>query len=156
MVCSSTCLLSVGLLISMIYFYNATYQSPVVKMYRQRLGAELASRYDKIAEERKNISTRGYLLGLLLSGLAIYYNQVISVDKMDISQLVCLVIVISFFTNYFYYMLSPKSDWMLNHIKTNEQNKIWLEMYRTMQFNYHMGFVIGIIAVGVFAFSFRC
>jgi uncharacterized membrane protein YkgB len=53
-------------------------------------------------------------------------------------------------------MLSPKTDWMLNHIKTNEQNKIWLEMYKTMQFNYHMGFVIGIIAVGVFAFSFRC
>jgi uncharacterized membrane protein YkgB len=45
---------------------------------------------------------------------------------------------------------------MLNHIKTNEKNKIWLEMYRTMQFNYHMGFVVGIIAVGVFAFSFRC
>lgn len=156
MVCSVTCLLSLGLIVSMIYFYNATYRSPVVKNYRSRLGKELASKYDKIVEERKNISRMGYLIGLVLSALVIYYNQTISENKMDSTSLVCLVLVVSFFTNYFYYILSPKSDWMLNHIKNSEESKLWLEMYRTMQYNYHLGMVFGIVAIGVFAFAFRC
>jgi hypothetical protein len=29
-------------------------------------------------------------------------------------------------------------------------------MYREMQYNYHMGLVLGIIAVGILGFAFRC
>jgi hypothetical protein len=53
-------------------------------------------------------------------------------------------------------MLSPKSDWMLNYMSNPQEVKAWLLMYREMQFNYHMGLVLGIIAVGIFAFAFRC
>jgi hypothetical protein len=53
-------------------------------------------------------------------------------------------------------MLSPKSDWMLNHVNSPEQTKAWLQMYRAMSYNYHMGLALGILAVGVFAFAFRC
>jgi hypothetical protein len=70
--------------------------------------------------------------------------------------MVCLVIAVSFTTNYFYYMLSPKSKWMLNEIKTEEQTKAWLVMYRHMQVYYHTSFVLGIIGTGLFAYSFRC
>jgi hypothetical protein len=66
-----------------------------------------------------------------------------------------MVVAISFVTNYFYYVLSPKSDWMLNHIKTPEQTKAWLGMYRGMQVYYHTGLVLGLFAVGTFAFAFR-
>jgi hypothetical protein len=45
---------------------------------------------------------------------------------------------------------------MLEHINSPEQTKAWLTMYREMQYNYHFGMVIGIIAVGVLAFGFRC
>ena len=45
---------------------------------------------------------------------------------------------------------------MLNHIKDPEQVKAWLQMYREMSFNYHSGLVLGIIAVGILAFAFRC
>jgi hypothetical protein len=45
---------------------------------------------------------------------------------------------------------------MLDHINSPEQTKAWLAMYREMQYNYHLGFVIGVIAVGVLAFAFRC
>jgi ABC-type multidrug transport system fused ATPase/permease subunit len=62
----------------------------------------------------------------------------------------------AFLTNYFHYILSPKSDWMLNHMNNQEEVKSWLLMYREMQYNYHMGLVLGIIAVGILAFAFRC
>jgi hypothetical protein len=45
---------------------------------------------------------------------------------------------------------------MLNHLNSPEENKAWLEMYCEMKYNYHLGFVFGIIAVGMLAFAFRC
>jgi hypothetical protein len=45
---------------------------------------------------------------------------------------------------------------MLNHINNGEQAKLWLQMYKTMALYYHTGLVLGIIAVGILAFAFRC
>jgi hypothetical protein len=70
--------------------------------------------------------------------------------------LVCTVMATCFLTNYFYYMLHPKSDWMLNHMGNQEEVKAWLQMYREMQYNYHAGLALGIVGVGVLAFAFRC
>jgi hypothetical protein len=71
-------------------------------------------------------------------------------------SLVCTVMATCFLTNYFYYVLSPKSDWMLNHMKKQEEVNAWLQMYKSMQYNYHMGMALGIIAVAIFASAFRC
>ena len=49
------------------------------------------------------------------------------------------------FIHYMYYTLSPKSDYMLNHLTTSKQNKAWLEMYKHMKFKYHSGFLFGIL-----------
>ena len=150
MPCSITCAISFIFLIGMIYFYNATEKSEIVKQYKDTLTPDLRERYEKITAERKWISYQGYALGLLLS-FVILYNR----GKMNTTSLVCTVMATCFLTNYFYYMLSPKSDWMLNHLN-EDQAKTWLLMYRSMSYNYHLGIVLGIIAVGIFAFAFRC
>ena len=151
MVCCTSCAISCIFLIGMIYFYNATDKSEIVKQYKDTLSPDLQERYEKITAERRKISYQGYALGLLLS-FVILYNR----GKMNTISLVCTVIATSFLTNYFYYMLSPKSDWMLNHITNQDQIHAWLLMYRAMSYNYHLGIVFGIIAVGMFAFAFRC
>ena len=102
------------------------------------------------------ISYQGYILGLVLSLFVIFYNYYFKGTKLNNTSLICTVIAVSFITNYFYYMLSPKSDWMLNHMNSQDQVKGWLLMYREMQFNYHAGLALGIIAVGIMAFAFRC
>jgi uncharacterized membrane protein YkgB len=140
----------------MIYFYNATSKSEVVKQYKTRLPKDLQIRYENISRERMMISYYGYGLGVLLSLVIIFYNIKMKGKLLSNASLVCIVLSVSFFTNYFYYMLSPKTDWMLNHVKNPEETKAWLQMYREMQFNYHLGLVLGIIGVGVFAFAFRC
>lgn len=154
--CSISCTISSIFLIGMIYFYNMTDKDEIVKKYKSSLPTELQKRYDKIKMERMNISYQGYILGVALSLLIIFYNLNIKGSKMNTISLVCTVIATSFLTNYFYYMLHPKSDWMLNHLKDEQQVKAWLIMYKKMQHNYHMGLVLGIIAVGMFAFAFRC
>ena len=156
MACSVSCSISLIFIIGMIYFYNATSKSEVVKQYKSKLPKDLQVRYDKITSERTMISYYGYGLGFLLSLAIIFYNIKMKGKLLSNASLVCIVLSVSFFTNYFYYMLSPKTDWMLNHVKTPEETKAWLQMYREMQFNYHLGLVLGILGVGVFAFAFRC
>jgi hypothetical protein len=156
MVCTISCTISAVFVIGMIYFYNMTDKSIIVKQYKEKLPSDLQERYMKITEERKKISYHGYILGLIFSMFIIYYNIKIKETEMNSSALVCTVMATCFLTNYFYYMLASKSDWILNHTNNQEQVKAWLIMYREMSYNYHMGIVLGIIAVGIFAFAFRC
>jgi hypothetical protein len=156
MACLLSCAISAIFIIGMIYFYNMTNKSKIVQAYKEKMPPDLQKLYQKISEERMRISYQGYILGFVLSLLVIFYNYKIKGFKMGNTSLVCTVIAVSFLTNYFYYMLSPKSDWMLNHMNSQDQVKGWLLMYREMQFNYHAGLALGIIAVGVMAFAFRC
>ena len=147
MACAISCMISAVFIIGMIYFYNRTDKSE----YKGKMSPDLQDRYDKIARERMLISVQGYAAGVILSLLIIFYKGI----KNPFS-LVCTVMATCFLTNYFYYMLRPKSDWMLNHVGSQEEVQAWLQMYREMQLNYHTGLALGIIAVGVFAFAFRC
>jgi uncharacterized protein YacL len=142
-------------IIGKIYFYYATTNDKVIKHYVDKLPNNLKTLYNKIVQERLYISLCGYGLGIIISLFIIYYNLKFKREKNNSLYLVCIVITTTFIINYFYYILSPKSDWMLNHINNQQQSKIWLQMYRKMQIYYHLGFVFGIIAVGVFAFAFR-
>jgi hypothetical protein len=99
------------------------------------------------------ISYEGYGLGFLFSLVIIYYH---SKAKMCTTALVCIVIATSSITNYFYYMLHKKSDWMLYHLHEKRDVENWLTMYRTMSYNYHAGLALGIVGVTLFAFAFRC
>ena len=152
MVCSISCSIATVFIIGMIYFYNATSKNATVIQYRSKLNAQQREAYDRIAKERLNISIQGYGLGFFLSMLIIYFYK----KQLKSTSLVCLVLATSFLTNYFYYMLSPKSDWMLNHVESKGQTQVWLQMYRTMQYYYHFGLVLGIAGVGIIAYAFRC
>lgn len=156
MPCSITCMLAVSLIIAMIYFHNATSKSKIVQEYKKQLPSNLQNLYDKLSSERLRINYIGYTVGLMLSMIIILYNHNLKSNKLTNTSLICLVIVVSFLTNYFYYILSPKTTYMLEHINSPEQTKAWLMMYKNMQYRYHFGFVIGIISVGILAFAFRC
>ena len=143
-------MISAVFIIGMIYFYHKTDKSEIVKHYKDKLSSDLQQRYEKIARERMIISCQGYIAGVILSLFIIFYKGI-----KNPYSLVCTVMATCFLTNYLYYMLHPKSDWVLNHVETKEEVKAWLQMYREMQYNYHAGLSLGIVAVGVFAFAFR-
>lgn len=156
MACAISCIISAIFVIGMFYFYNVTDKSKIVNHYKSLLSSDLQKKYDKISKERLMISYQGYALGVIFSFIIIFYNLKIKGSKMSNKTLVCTVIATAFLTNYFYYIIHPKTDWMLNHLQNKEEIKTWLQMYREMQYNYHMGLVLGIIAVGILAFAFRC
>ena len=156
MPCYISCALATIFVIGSIFMSNATQTNKTIQHYQSQLPSNLQNLYAKITEERKRIYYYGYALGLVLSAIVIYYNNNTSRIKMTNTTMVCVTITISFLTNYFYYMLSPKSTYMLQHINSPEQTKAWLKMYKTMQYYWHAGLVLGIVAVAFLAIAFRC
>ena len=159
MPCYISCALATVFVISSIFMTNATQQNKTIQYYQSQLPSNLQNLYAKITAERQRIYYYGYTLGLIISIIVIYYNNNLRPHnnlKMTTTTMVGVVITISFITNYFYYMLSPKSTYMLEHINSPEQTKAWLTMYKTMQYYWHAGLVLGIVSVAFLALAFRC
>ena len=153
--CSISCTISAVFIIGMIYMNYSVAESKIILKYRSQLPENLQKIYQQITNERTTIYYQGYVLGFIFSLFIILGNVYSNHKILSTTAMVCLVLATSFITNYFYYILSPKKDWMLNHITTPDQTKAWLKMYRGMQTYYHTGLVLGIIAVGIFAHAFR-
>ena len=83
MVCAISCIISTMFIVGMIYFYNMTNKSEIVKHYKNSLSSDLQKRYENITEERKRISIYGYILGLVLSFFVIFYNLKIKGQRLN-------------------------------------------------------------------------
>jgi hypothetical protein len=158
MICGISCGISIMFIIAMIYMNIMAYENKTVKKYKEQLPSEYKEKYDNIVKERLVIYYQGYGIGFLLSLLIILYNYYIKKDKLSMLNIICIVLATSFVTNYFYYILHPKNSWMLDTDinKNPDQVKAWLSMYKHMQIYYHTGLLLGIIAVLILAFAFRC
>ena len=154
--CSITCIFSAVFVISMIFMTNAMSTSQTIQTYQKQLPQDLQQLYQQIREERTQIFYTGYIIGFILALIIIVYNTQIKKAKMGWPAMVCLTVTVAFITNYFYYVLTPKTKWMLDHIENPDQTKAWLQMYKNMQTYYHGSLALGIIAIGLFAFAFRC
>ena len=95
--------------------------------------------FQEIKQERLQIYFQGLALGFLISLLYLHFRKNIFV-----------AFTILFFINYFYYILYPKSKYMVEILDTTEENQAWLEIYKHMQFKYHISFLFGLL----FAFLF--
>jgi len=153
--CTMCCSVSAIFLIGMIYMNYSVINSNIIVKYKSQLPDNLKRIYEDITKERLRIYYQGYILGFILSLFIIFMNINSNHKMLSTSAMVCLVLATSFVTSYFYYILSPKKNWMLNYIKTPEQTNAWLKMYRSMQVYNHTGLVLGIISVGIFAYAFR-
>lgn len=126
-----------------------------IQSYRNQLPDDIKTEYDKIVTERQSIFFTGYLIGFVVSIFIIILNVNVLKKRMPIAAIVCLTVVVSTLVNYFYYILSPKSNHIISLLKTDQQREDWLRIYKSMQYYYHSSFALGAVAVGVFAYAFR-
>ena len=139
--CCSVALIFLIANIFMIFSCNKQLKSEFVNT----LTDEQKNTYEKIITERKWIYYAGYLLGIFLSILVVLFLK--NLLKLNKISNVCIIATITFVTNYLFYILYPKSDFMILHLENKEQIKEWLDIYKYMQFRYHLGFVLGILAL---------
>ena len=159
MVCYGSCMFASVFLIANVYTMMSCSNDNNKLEFKNTLTKEQQVLYEKIINERKNIYYGGFILGIILSVFAVYFGEkyLFFIDKKTkISNIpkICMVASITFVTNYLFYILYPKTDYMLLHLNDKTQIQGWLAIYKKMQFKFHIGFVLGIIAVTIFAYSY--
>ena len=146
MVCVMNCSIAIMFLTATIYLKLTTSRSKQVDALKNVMNKTQSQHYEKIVKERRDISMKGYLLGLVLAFTVLFITKGSKSIKISSTASVCLVGAITLATNYFYYILHPKSDYMILHLEEENQRLLWLSVYRNMQFKYHIGLLLGIVA----------
>ena len=147
MVCAASCAIATVFIVAMIFTMYGSDKTDAIQNFKRILTSQQAAIYQKITNERRQIYYVGFGLGLLLSVIFLVWNNMSRAGSRRLGRCstICIVGAITFTTNYFYYMLSPKSDWMILHIEGDTQKKAWLHIYKKMQYNYHLGALLGLV-----------
>lgn len=116
----------------------------------KQLTKEEVKIHSEIVKERRNIYFMGLGLGIVIS---IIYILFINKTKMDIWFKIITGVAITMIVNYFFYILYPKSQYMIQHLDKKEENIAWLKIYKTMQYKYHISFLLGLICSGFVCYS---
>lgn len=140
-ICPKYCGIAIVFLVGMIYMTFAIDKCSTTKNFINSLNKEQSDRYKSIIAERRHIYLSGYLFGLALSAIII-----VGMKTIKKFQMLCLTGSVTFLTVYFYYILSPKQDLMVIYLNDRNQRYEWQKIYKKMQFNYHVGILLGIIA----------
>ena len=139
-VCDLACLIATGLFGGKIYLMINHNKTKLLNNFDALLTNQQRERYRRIMKERLTIYIHGMIIGLLLGFLYLTRTPEKNTGR------ACLFTVIVLGTNYLYYMLKKKSDYMVPHLETKEQRIAWLNIYREMQYRCKMGFVLGIVS----------
>ena len=143
--CVNTCVVAGAFFIASLYTSLVVDKEGIIDPYFNLLDIENRERYKKIGDERRMLQMKGLVLGFSLAVAILVYNGRTSIN---ISTM-CDALAITFVTNYFFYLLYPKSDYMVLHLDKKEEREAWLNVYRTMQFNYNSSLALGLIGLFV-------
>lgn len=153
MVCAITCSIAIAFLVANLYVTFTVDKTKMMTEFNSLMSDPLKQRYQRIVNERRDIYLQGYALGLLIS-FVIIALQLRQYVRLGTLSLMCTVGAITFLVNYFYYMLTPKSDYMVIHLNEPRQRAAWQKISRTMQVKYHLGLLFGILAAVIFTKAF--
>ena len=144
--CGTKCALAITFLVADLYLALTADKGELKQRFMATLSDKEQERYQNIINERRNIYFKGYLVGIICSVLFLFLTRDMKKSKLMSAGVVCTVGGITLLVNYLYYILSPKSDFMIVHLDNKEQREAWLDIYRHMQVKYHTGLVLGVAA----------
>ena len=143
--CGLSCLIASALFGSMLYMMLYYDKENIMANFQSTLNDNQNAIYQKIIKERMRLYIEGLILGLLLGFIYLMY-----VKKSMYSA--CLFTLIVLGVNNSYYLLHPKSDYMVKYLETVEQREAWLHVYTSMKHRCYMGMVLGALAYLIVGF----
>jgi len=135
-----TCSLGLVFLIANIFTMFCVDKCDNKQKFMDMLSEEQKKKYNKIICERRRIYFMGYSFGLFVSIISIF-NETNNLKRVCMSGAITMII------SYLFYILYPKSDYMILHLNDKKKRKVWLDIYKQMQKRYHYGLLFGIFSV---------
>lgn len=150
------CTIAMSLFFAMIYRTYFFDKESSTLSFHKTLNEKQKTIYSRIIKERKNIYYTGFTYGLMASLLFLISSIYIKNGRWRCCHSInaCVSVLLLSFISYLYYILSPKTEYMVLHLNTREQREKWLDVYKSMQYNYHVSYVYGIIGAGVLSYLF--
>ena len=129
---------------------RANRQGP--SLFKASLRPEQLAKYEEIVAARHRLTHQGFLLGAIFAlGYLIYTRRADASEVLGVKggwmPHLCTAIAIALTTTYFYYILSPKSDYMIRHLDHLEggspQVDAFLQVNRAYQLRWTGGLLLG-------------
>lgn len=141
-------------LIALVFIGASLYTSikhciPCDKL-KESFTEEQLSVYTQIVKERLYNYYIGLIIGIILALVYYKYSKDNEINK---TSSICVYLAIILSTQFIYYMLVPKSKYMLDYID-QEQIPLWLETYKNMKQNYYLGALFGIISYFILMYAY--
>jgi len=133
-----------GLFAAMLYVTLNPHKTKILNAFIATLDNKQEHIYLKVVEERLNIYVTGLVLGLIVG------FTYLSMSKNSVVR-TCVFTTLVLAISIVYYMMIPKSTYMIKHLKTTEQFNRWLDVYKEMQYRNYMGLILGVISYLVLA-----
>ncbi len=147
--------IAIVFLVANIYTAFITDKAAGKDVFYKTLSQEQVQRYEGIVKERRDIYLKGYGAGIVLAAIFVFMMGKSKKSGLAGWGIAGLAGAIVLLTNYFFYILSPKSDYMVLHLDMESQREAWNNIYRNMQVRYHSGLLLG-IASAVFLAKAAC
>ena len=136
------CLLAAGLIGGSLYTMMTCTECLALN---QSLDERQRAIYQHIIAERRALALQGFFLGLIASALYLYFAG------LSLNPLVngCVYAGLTLAIQAFYYLLSPKSTYMVEHLTSQDQLNYFAEANRTMQVRYLTGALLGFLGLAL-------
>ena len=149
-----TCILALAFLLTSIiipftaYGAFSTNKSTAIKHFVSLLDPKQRETYDTVVTQRRSIYVYGLILGIVLAAVIVLFIR--STSNVSAGVCGCVAVVVVFVTTFFYYILSPKSVYMVQVLTTPQQRNAWVNVYKTMQITTYGSFLGALVASFVF------
>ena len=124
------------------------------KSYK-KLSKEKKVKFDNIRKDRTLIWVKASIVAIFVSITISKFGKYLFGMENPFNRS-CINTFVFYAVQHLVYVLHPKKDWMLNHLDSKEEVKWWLSTYRSMQYNWHIGLVLGLIGyyfINMFIFN---
>jgi hypothetical protein len=146
-ICGTACFVAVVFALSTLLF-PLLLNRDIVGGYRARLPPAAQVALKAASKERATLAFQGLVLGMIVGT-----GTVLLLGKMGRAMGACVLASIAFVVQFLYYMLSPKSVWVVKHLRSTEQRKDWLRVYREYQKAYYGSIAVGVAGAGLLGYG---
>lgn len=138
------CMFGFSLLCASLFVMLLPLKDDVINEYLASLNDEQVKAYLRIVKERKNIYIKGFILGSILAlGYLLYSKE--GKMKTDSFTRIAMFVGIAMLTQFLFYHLSSKKEWMLDYLTSQDQIHKWTQVYSIIQKKYYIGFLVGFV-----------
>lgn len=141
--CTGWCFLVAGILGIIITVMFVSRGDRLASAFLRTLDIDQKEVYRGIVKQRSRLFMTGIAVGILLTAVLVVVLK--SLIQIETNRVGCFSIASTLLLACIYYQTSHKQDYMLAHIKTQEQANAWLDMYAKFKKVRYIGFLLGIM-----------